>query len=167
MGWDDCFDFAKNEFTQPNTKATEIWRVLKEGGRFVCCSWYKQCDVSWMEAAIIRHYPAILEDSEYLRQRPIGMAYEKPEGYEIILKKAGFKILETFTESMTFVSTDEDEWWRQLLHLGWESLIKTIEQKGYNHLERLREGIFQDLQPYKHSDGIRFEKEVFFISAVK
>jgi hypothetical protein len=45
MGWYDCFDFAKGEFTQPDTKAKEIWRALRDEGRFTCCSWEEQEDL--------------------------------------------------------------------------------------------------------------------------
>ena len=167
MGWDDCFDFAQGEFTQPDTKAKEIWRVLRDGGRFVCCSWEKQADVSWMEEAIIRHYPAILEDRDYLEQRPIGMAYEKAAGYEIIFRTAGFREIEVFREAMTFVSTDEEEWWRQMLHIGWDSFLKKGENNGADEVKRIKEAIFEDLQPYKKADGIRFDKVVFYIRGVK
>ena len=85
MGWYDCFDFADMQFTEPDTKAPEIRRVLRDGGRLVTCSWEVQEGVTWMEEAILRYYPPILQDDEYLRRRPIGMAYEKPEGYEIII----------------------------------------------------------------------------------
>ena len=91
MGWYDCFDFERNEFTQPDKKAPEIHRVLREGGRFICCSWEAQDDLAYMEAAMLRYFPDILLDREYIEQRPIGMAYEKPAGYEIILKTAGFQ----------------------------------------------------------------------------
>ena len=74
MGWYDCFDFAQLRFTRPDTKAKEIRRVLRDGGRFVCCSWDEQEDLRWMEEAVLRHYPAILQDREYLERRPIGMA---------------------------------------------------------------------------------------------
>jgi len=67
MAWNDCFDFALGKFVQPNLKANEIYRVLRDGGRFVCCSWEEQEDVSWMEESIIRHYPTILEDYEYMK----------------------------------------------------------------------------------------------------
>jgi cell wall-associated NlpC family hydrolase len=77
MGWYDCFDFARGEFAQPDTKTKEIWRVLKHGGRFVCCSWEEQRDLRRMEEAITRYYPALLKDDAYLKERPIGMAYEK------------------------------------------------------------------------------------------
>jgi len=167
MGWYDCFDFTHGEFTQPDTKAKEFWRVLRDGGRFVCCSWDRQEDVSWMEDAIIRHYPAILEDREYLERRPIGMAYEKAEGYEIIFQSVGFREIEIFREAMTFISTDEEEWWRQMQHLGWDSLIEKIENDGTDQLQRVKEAIFKALQRYKQADGIHFDKVVFFVCGVK
>jgi SAM-dependent methyltransferase len=167
MGWDDCFDYAQGKFTQPDTKAKEIWRVLRDGGRFVCCSWEKQEDVSWMEEAIIRHYPAILEDGEYVKRRPIGMAYEKAAGYEVIFQSAGFREVEITREAMTFVSTDDEEWWRQMQHLGWDSLLEVIEVDGTDRLHNIKEAIFEDLQGYKQADGIYFEKVVFFVCGLK
>jgi SAM-dependent methyltransferase len=167
MGWDDCFDFAQGEFTQSDTKAKEIWRVLRDGGKFVCCSWEEQEDLRWMEEAMIRHYPAILEDSEYLERRPIGMAYEKAAGYEIIFHRAGFREIAILRETMTFVSTDEEEWWRQMQHLGWGSLTEKIEEDGSDRLQTVKEAVFEDLQPYKHADGIHFDKVVFFVCGLK
>jgi len=60
-------------------------------------------DQLWKGLEIIKHYPAILADREYLERRPIGMAYEKAEGYEIIFQKAGFREIEVIWETMTFV----------------------------------------------------------------
>lgn len=167
MAWDDCFDFDRMQFTQPDTKAKEIWRVLHAGGKFVCCSWLKQEDVSWMEAAMLRCYPGIVEDRKYLEQRPIGMAYEKPEGYEIILRSAGFSEITIIIEKMTFVSTDKEEWWRQMQHIGWDSFLERIGSQDADQLDRVKAAILADLQPYKHADGIHFEKEVFFVHAEK
>jgi ubiquinone/menaquinone biosynthesis C-methylase UbiE len=167
MGWYDCFDFAHNQFTQPDTKAREIWRVLKDGGRFVNCSWEEQEDVRWMEDAILRYHPAILEDQEYLDERPIGMAYEKAEGYEIILQQAGFRDIRILKEEAEFISTDEEEWWRQMLNLGWESLVEKIERKGDGLLQEIQQAIFRDLQAYKQVDGIHFTKKVFFLCGTK
>ena len=120
-----------------------------------------------MEEAIIRHYPAILEDNEYLAERPIGMAYEKAEGYEIILRSAGFKEIEVVKETMTFISTDEEEWWRQMQHIDWDSITERIERNEPGQLRRIKEAIFKDLQYYKQADGIHFYKEVFFVCGVK
>jgi SAM-dependent methyltransferase len=164
MGWDDCFDFVHFRFTQPDTKAMEIYRVLRDGGRFVSCSWEQQEDVTWMEEAIIRHFPAILQDREFLDQHPIGMAYEKAQGYEIILRSAGFRDIETAQEAMIFVSTDEEEWWRQMYQVGWDTFIDKIEPA---ELQRIKDGVFKDLQPFKQADGIHFQKTVFFVQGVK
>ena len=120
-----------------------------------------------MEEAILRHYPGILQDRDYLEQRPIGMAYAKAEGYEVILERAGFREIAFSRETMTFVSTDKEEWWRQMQELGWESLIKKIEERGADQLERVKAAIFDDLEPYKRADGVHFDKTVFFISSVK
>ena len=164
MGWDDCFDFGNLKFTRPDTKIHEIWRVLRRGGKFWCCSWAEQEDVSWMEDAVLRHYPMILKDDEYLERRPIGMSYENAAGYEIIFRSAGFRDIEISTQSMTFVSTDEEEWWRQMQHVGWGFLIRKIKAES---LKRVKEAIFKELQPYKRSDGIHFKKRVFFVYGVK
>jgi ubiquinone/menaquinone biosynthesis C-methylase UbiE len=164
MGWDDCFDFVNFKFTRPDTKAHEIWRVLRSGGKFVCCSWDEQEDVAWMEEAMLRYYPAILKDRKYLEQHPIGMAYEKAQGYEVIFRNAGFSDIEISTQSMTFISTDEEEWWRQMQHLGWGSFIDRI---GADELQRIKEAVFKDLQSYKRTDGIHFKKVAFFVCGVK
>ena len=167
MGWYDCFDFPTGEFTQPDTKAKEIHRVLRDGGRFVCCSWHEQEDLRWMEEEMVRHYPAILEDSEYLERRPIGMAYEKAEGYRIILASAGFRDIEISQETMTFVSTDEEEFWRQMREVGWDSLLEKFGNQEPDRLAAAKQAIFEDLQRYKQADGIHFDKVVFFVSGVK
>jgi SAM-dependent methyltransferase len=164
MGWYDCFDFNTLKYTQPDTKTHEIRRVLKPGGRLVCCSWEEQEDVAWMEAEILHHYPAILNDPEYIARRPIGMAYEKAAGYEAILGGADFREIAISTEVMTFVSRDEEEWWRQMRQVGWESLIDKIETAERT---RIKEAIFQDLQPFKQTDGIHFKKTVFFVRGLK
>jgi len=167
MGWDDCFDFNQNQFTQTEKKGKEIWRVLKDGGRFVCCSWEEQEDLRWMEEAMIRHFPEILRDQDYLEQRPIGMSYEKAKGYMIIFRTAGFGDIRVSREELPVISTDEEEWWRQMQQVGWDSLLGKIERSGEFKVQRIKEAIFKDLQEYKQTDGIHFTKKVFFVSGIK
>lgn len=167
MGWDDCFDFSTMEFTDPETKAREIWRVLKTGGWFVVCSWAIQQDVTWMENAILRHYPTILQDPDYLAERPIGMSYENTEGYEIILRQASFSRIEWQVEENIFISTDEAEWWRQMRRVGWDSLLDKIKAQQPERYQKLKQAIFEDLQQFKHPDGLHFMKSVFFIRGIK
>jgi hypothetical protein len=68
---------------------------------------------------------------------------------------------------MTFVSTDKEEWWRQMLEVGWESLIENIERRGAGQLQRVKAAILADLQRFQHADGIHFAKTVFFCRGVK
>jgi ubiquinone/menaquinone biosynthesis C-methylase UbiE len=164
MGWYDCFDFVKFQFTLPETKAKEIWRVLRDGGKFICCSWEQQEDVTFMEEVFIRHYPPILQDREFLKHRTIGMAFEKAAGYEIIFRSAGFQEIETLQDSMTFISTDEEEWWRQMYELGWFTVIDKMDPA---EVQRIKDAIFQDLQPFKQADGIHFQKTVFYVRGVR
>lgn len=167
MGWYDCFDFVDMRFTEPDTKAPEIRRVLRDGGRFVACSWLEQEDLAWMEESILRHYPAMLQDDEYLRRRPIGMAYEKPEGYQSILREAGFRRIDASVERVTFVSSDEEEWWRMMEFVGWDSLVRKIGDADPDTLQRVKDAIFQDLQAYRQDGGFHFRKDVFFVSGMK
>jgi SAM-dependent methyltransferase len=167
MGWYDCFDFDRNEFTCNDSKTTEIWRVLRKGGRFVCCSWEAQEDLAWMEEAVLRYYPDILKDDEYLARRPIGMSYEKAKGYEIIFQTAGFKNIDITREKAEFVSSDEEEWWRQMEAVGWKTLLDKIELYDADQFYRLKEAIFADLQTNKRVDGIHFTKSAFYVSGVK
>jgi SAM-dependent methyltransferase len=167
MGWDDCFDFVNNRFFKEDRKAPEIFRVLRDGGRFVGCSWEAQEDLAWMEEAMLRYCPSLLKDDEYLRRRPIGMSYEKAVGYEVILHTAGFGDIDYVSESAEFISTDEEEWWRQMEAVGWESLFEKIKLTDSKEFYRIKESILRDLALFKYLDGIHFTKSVFFVSAVK
>jgi ubiquinone/menaquinone biosynthesis C-methylase UbiE len=164
MGWDDCFDFNLNQFKKTDTKIKEIFRALKDGGRFMCCSWEVQEDVQWMEEAVIRHHPTILKDPVYLKHRPIGMAYEKAEGYKLILRSGGFREIETIKEEMIFVSIDKEEWWQQMQHLGWDDIFENMTS---DRLQFIKQAIFEELQPFQHTDGLHFTKRVFFTHGVK
>jgi SAM-dependent methyltransferase len=167
MGWDDCFDFIHLEFTQPDTKAQEIRRVLRDGGKFICCLWDAQEDLAWMEAAMLRHYPALLQDSEFLQQRPIGMSYEKALGYEVIFHAAGFRNIEVSWETGEFVSTDEEEWWQEMGNIGWDPYLNKITQVSATKLLYIKNAVFTELQSYKQSDGIHFNKSAFYVCGVK
>jgi SAM-dependent methyltransferase len=164
MGWDDCFDFKTDTFTRPATKAPEILRVLKPGGRFACCSWLAQDDLAWTEETVLRHFPAMRHNQAYLAEAPIGMAYEKPQGYEIILDKAGFREIEVATHTLTCLSTDEDEFWQQMLFVGWQPILDTL---GEAEQQGIKDAVLKDLQAQKGADGIIFDKTVFFVCAQK
>ncbi len=167
MGWDHCFDFALGEFTGPDIRMREISRVLKNGGRVGISSWVKQGDLDWMEEAIIRHYPSILSDREFLTCRPIGYSREGAEGYKVILKNAGFGDIEVIDETLECVSTDEEEWWEQMRQVRWHHFFKKIENEGIDRLQRLKQDVFRDLQQHRGTEGIHFTKSVVFVFGTK
>ena len=115
-----------------------------------------------MEEAMIRHFPEILRDQDYLEQRPIGMSYEKAKGYMIIFRTAGFGDIRVSREELPVISTDEEEWWRQMQRVGWDSFFKKVESDSADKLQRVKDAILQDPQPYKQADGIHFTKAAFF-----
>jgi SAM-dependent methyltransferase len=167
MGWDYCFDFTLGEFTGPDTRMKEISRVLRDGGQVGISTWEKQEDLDWMEETIIRYFPPILSDREFIERRPIGYSMEGPEGYDTILRSAGFKDIENLRVEAEFVSTDEEAWWEQMQSLGWYSFFERLENEEADELQRLKQNVFRDLQHYKHADGIHFTKLVSFVFGTK
>ena len=51
-----------------------------------------------------------------------------------------------------------------MYELGWFIVMDKINP---GELQRIREAILQDLQQFKHADGIHFQKTVFFVRGVK
>ena len=68
---------------------------------------------------------------------------------------------------MTFVSTDEEEFWRQMQEVGWASLLEKIGNQAPEQLAMVKRAILEDLQHYKQADGIHFDKVVIFARGVK
>ncbi|RDE12196.1 MAG: hypothetical protein C4K48_10220 [Candidatus Thorarchaeota archaeon] len=48
IGWEDYFDFQKNEYIKPDLLMREITRLLKPGGQFGMSTWLLQEDLDWM-----------------------------------------------------------------------------------------------------------------------
>ena len=177
VGWDYCFDFLRCEFTASDIRMGEIYRVLKDDGQVFINSWEQQGDLDWIEEAIIRHYPAILDDGEFIRRRPIGYSRENATGYEKILRSAGFTKIEFRQEVVDCVSRDEEEWWEQIRNLGWGRFFTaTVDQisgnqgsrqQAQNRLEVLKPAILADLRHRKQADGYHFDKRVLFVAGKK
>jgi SAM-dependent methyltransferase len=167
MGWNYCFDFARGEFKQADARMKEIWRVLRAGGRVWISAWEAQDDLDWMEETLVRYLPSILSDREFIEHRPIGYSRESAAGYDIILRGAGFKDINTLHEKAEFVSAGEEEWWEQMSNLGWRRYLSKIENGGAERLHRLQQALFKDLERHKRADGIHFVKSVLFATGSK
>lgn len=163
VGWDYCYDFILNKFIGPDTRMEEIFRVLREGGRVAVCAWERQNDLEWLEEKLIRQFPSLVSDREKgAGSDPLVYSRENPEGYGAILQNAGFKTIEFNKEKVELCSTDEEEWWEQMRHLGWQLYFDRLEKMGSNTLQTFKKSVFKDLEHYKHPDGIHFTKSVFY-----
>ena len=120
-----------------------------------------------MEMAVERYYPTLLSDTEYQRERTIEIAHETSQGYPIILESAGFHNIQEILHDVELVSQNEQEFWWQTEHLGWEIFLQKIEEFEKNRLLQIKHAIFQDLQPYKHAGGTHFTQGAFFMSGEK
>ncbi|TES91169.1 MAG: methyltransferase domain-containing protein [Anaerolineales bacterium] len=163
MGWDYCYDFQRGEFTAPDTRMAEIFRVIKDGGRVVMCTWEKQSDIEWMRDEFSRHLPGYVADHEKAEgELPLVYSKETSDGYREILKSAGFKDIEIIPEEETFVNTDEEAWWEMMGRVGWQRHFEKAEEMGDDKLSGFKAAVFEDLQSRKHDDGIHFTKAVAF-----
>jgi ubiquinone/menaquinone biosynthesis C-methylase UbiE len=163
MGWDYCFDFAKLEFTCPDTRLAEISRVLKAGERVGISAWARQDDLDWLGEQFQRNLPAYVASQE----KEMGSAMtvyskENATGLERILRQSGFQDIEIIAETEDFVSTNEEEWWQQVWGAGWWEHIDKVARMDEDKLKQFKEQTFEGLQQYKHNDGIHFRKTVLF-----
>jgi ubiquinone/menaquinone biosynthesis C-methylase UbiE len=168
IGWGDCYDFQKGEFTGPDLRMAEIHRVLKDGSLMILCTWEQQSDIEWMRDEFSKHLPDYVAANDRTRkQLPLVYSKETPEGNEEIMHNAGFKDIKIIQEKETFVNTDEEAWWEMMRNVGWWYHFGTLEEKGDDTLHRFKEAVFKDLQSHKYPDGIHFTKSVAFALGTK
>lgn len=160
VGWDYCYDFLHNEFTGPDFRMREIYRVLRDGGRVGLSSWEEQADLDWMQDILIKHFPSINAKRQgEASEQPMIYSCENQSGLEEILTSAGFNNVYLIRETAEFVSPDEETWWRQMKHVGWHRYFEEI---GAEALNRFKQIVFSALKAYKMDDGIKFSKTVIF-----
>ncbi len=163
VGWNYCYDFSNMRFIGPDTRLLECTRVLRDRGQIGMSSWKRQEDLDWLGAQFRRCFPVYVADQEKETGSAM-MVYSKEnaKGIESILREGGYQDIEIVTETAEFVSTDEEEWWGQVWGAGWWEHIDRVARKDADRLERFKEQVFDNLQPYKHEDGIHFSKSVLF-----
>ena len=161
VGWDDSFDFDRLAFIAPDMRITEIKRVLKPGGQVGLGFWVEQSDIDWFVEAFRTYLP---EAASGVGGSLLPYAKENPEGYEMILRSGGFQDICVHTETVTFVSPDEDTWWRQM-HYAARKYFDQIPDAAQQ--EWFRERVFADLQPLRSAQGIAFTKTVAFSFGTK
>lgn len=156
VGWDDCFDFERMQFTAHNDKTAEVLRVLKPGGQVGLGAWVEQTDIDWLVAAFRSYLP---ERVKSLGERIVSYGKENPEGYELILRQAGFEDIRLHVETTAFVLPDAEAWWRSMQQAAREYFKQAPDPL---ELERFKERVFADLEPFRFPDGIHFSKTVSY-----
>jgi len=158
VGWDYCFDFARMEFTAPDSRMAEIKRVLKPGGQVGIGFWIEQRDIDWMVEAFKRYLP---KGKEATGEPMFPYGRENARGHEAILRTGGFHDVRVHVETTTFVSPDASTWWRQMQHAARRHFEEMPE------LERFKEQVLADLKSYKSAEGIHFDKTVAYAFGTK
>lgn len=161
VGWGDCFDFDRMEFISSDKIMSEIMRVLRPGGQVGIGSWVGQSDIDW----IVGEFKKYLPEYEKTSANSISCyAKENPEGQKIILRSGGFKNINVYVETASFVSPDAETWWRQMKRAA-SGYFKQVSDP--DALESFKEQVFVDLQEHQYPEGIRFSKTVSFAFGTK
>ena len=171
MGWDYCYDFHLGEFTGPDTRLREIYRVLRDGGRVGFSTWERQADIEWLEALYFWHYPSLAPqaDERGVRRETV-YSRESAKGYVQILRSAGFKEFEVVSETIDCVHAGaeaKEAWWEQMRSVGWDGRFEQVEGLGPGRLAAFKEAVFRALERQKRADGVHFAKSVSYLFGTK
>ncbi|MFW9968085.1 MAG: class I SAM-dependent methyltransferase [Candidatus Thorarchaeota archaeon] len=164
IGWDDYFDFDQNKHIAPDKIMSEIFRVLKNGGRAALSGWEKSDSNSILRDLLYEYLP---KDSPH-RNSMAGWAHtETSEGWNSILSKAGFVDIKTAVEYYDMVYSFEEEWWAEYVGLDWMEVMEDLEQKGVTTIGELKNQAFARLKKYKRADGIHQARDAVLAIGTK
>jgi ubiquinone/menaquinone biosynthesis C-methylase UbiE len=134
IGWDDYFDFQKNEYIKPDLLMQEITRLLKPGGQFGMSTWLLQEDLDWM-------YQFLTSQSIESRRN---YHSESERGWRKILSEWGYIDIQAFVETATYAYDSIDLWWKEMTDYDWienDSDKEIIESMKSPAFERIRSKI--------------------------
>jgi ubiquinone/menaquinone biosynthesis C-methylase UbiE len=109
IGWDDYFDFQKNEYQNPDLLMKEITRMLKPGGLFGMSTWLLQEDLDWM-------YQFLTTQSFECKKN---YHIENEVGWRKILTEWGYSDIQVFSDTASFEYSSADFWWKEMTDYNW------------------------------------------------
>lgn len=164
IGWDDYFDFDQNKHIAPDKIMSEIFRVLKSGGRAALSGWAKADENSIMRDLLYEYLPL---NSPHRKNIEGWSHTETSEGWDSILSEAGFVDIETVVEHYDMVYSSEEEWWKESMGLDWKEVIDGLEQNGIITIDELKDQAFAVLKRYKEADGIHQARDAVMAIGTK
>jgi SAM-dependent methyltransferase len=141
IGWDDYFDFQKNEYKKPDSLMKEITRMLKPGGQFGMSTWLLQEDLDWMYQFLT---------SQSIESKKC-YHIENDSGWRKILTYWDYTDLQVFSETATYAYDSLDFWWKEMTDYDWiedddeKAIIKSVKDLVY---ERIRSKIKDEKIPF-------------------
>ncbi|KAB3527281.1 class I SAM-dependent methyltransferase [Alkaliphilus serpentinus] len=145
-------------FSNPLMALEEMYRVLKDGGRFGISTWKKRDKRGALDRAYTKVFPQKQEDA--LRKIPTRPDFGSIDGVEKILQNIGLKNIEIIVEEKRFYYKDEEEWWQEQWTNATRGLFEHVE--GMGALDEFKNAAFIELMENKDVNGIRFDAEVIF-----
>lgn len=151
IGWDDYFDFESCRPIADDVMMSEIYRVLRSGGRIGISGWAVQDESTILRDLLYEYLPS---DSPH-RKGIAGWSHrETPEGWQMILSNAGLVKIKTLVERYVEVYASEDAWWSSSFDGDWKQVGEDLARSGVITIRALRERAFEMLSRYKRADGI-------------
>lgn len=167
MGFSDSYDFQNNQFIGKNAKMKEILRVLKSGGEAAFSTWEYQQDIEVARGLLqkyLRHKN--MKKNNDIENLSISYSKESVDGFELIMKDAGFNNIKIFSKNYNIIYKSVDEWWDKMEFAAW--VMKYTLNHDRDKLNDLKRTCLpQGIRDFKKDEGYTFQKSVIFAYGTK
>lgn len=145
----------------------EIFRVLKSGGEAAFSTWKYQQDIEVARGLLqkyLRHNN--MKKNNDIEKLSISYSKESVDGFELIMKDAGFNKIKIFSNKYNIIYKSVDEWWDMMEWAAW--IMKYTLNHDPDKLNDLkRTSLPQGIRAFKKDEGYTFQKSVIFAYGTK
>jgi ubiquinone/menaquinone biosynthesis C-methylase UbiE len=152
IGWDDYFDFKKNEYIKPDQLMKEITRLLKPGGQFGMSTWLLQEDLDWM-------YQFLTSQSIKSKRN---YHIENEKGWRKILTEWGFTDIQVFFETAIYAYDSVDFWWKEMTDYDW-----IVDDDDKAIIESVKDIAHEKIRLVSKEGKIPFTRKALFVIGKK